>query len=317
MSLDQEKTCHIAQAADICLDLTKGLNESKGVWKQRGVVTDASWSNVSICRLRTLMEADQRQATWNVSISPDDASLSPTEIHAKMLVLCTGSAPTRGPLPVSNVEDIHLDTALSPTKISQVLPQDQALTVGVVGASHSAILVLRNLHNLASSTHPSLRIKWFTRHPLRYAEERDGWILRDNTGLKGEVATWAKDNLEEDKLPSSLVSRHLEKISTTKGDEEEVYKRELADCTHVVQAIGYKVEPLPSLSVEGKAIEPKFDNVSAAFTDAKTGTTVKGLYGAGIAFPERVVDPEGNTEYAVGLFKFMKFLKRVVPEWKS
>lgn len=48
LSLDPEKTCHIAQAADLCLMLTKGLNEEKGVFKQQGRVTDASWSNVSI-----------------------------------------------------------------------------------------------------------------------------------------------------------------------------------------------------------------------------------------------------------------------------
>ena len=58
----------------------------------------------------------------------------------------------------------------------------------MIGASHSAILVLRNLYNLASTTHTKLRIKWLTRHALRYAEERDGWIFQDNTGLKGDVA---------------------------------------------------------------------------------------------------------------------------------
>lgn len=48
LSLDQEKTCHIAQAADLCLMLTEGLDETKAVFKHQGRVTDASWSNVSI-----------------------------------------------------------------------------------------------------------------------------------------------------------------------------------------------------------------------------------------------------------------------------
>jgi len=47
-SLDQENTCHIAQAADLCLMLTKGLDESKGVYKQLGHVSYASWSDVCI-----------------------------------------------------------------------------------------------------------------------------------------------------------------------------------------------------------------------------------------------------------------------------
>lgn len=186
----------------------------------------------------------------------------------------------------------------------------------VIGASHSAILVLRNLYNLARETHPYLRIKWFTRHPLRYAVEKNGWILRDNTGLKGEVATWAKENLEEDRLPSSDVSRFLEKVTTTKEKEQESYLEHLPACTHVVQAIGFHHNELPSLESEGKKLELKFDNDTGSFAD-KEGVKIKGLYGAGIAWPERVVDPEGNVEHAVGLGKFMKFLKRVTPNWSS
>lgn len=36
--MDQEKTCEIAQAANLCLMLSKGLDESKGVYKQAGNV---------------------------------------------------------------------------------------------------------------------------------------------------------------------------------------------------------------------------------------------------------------------------------------
>jgi len=39
--------------------------------------------------------------------------------------------------------------------------------------------------------------------------------------------------------------------------------------------------------------------------------------GVYIAWPNRVTDPEGNVEYAVGLAKFMSFLKEVVPNWKA
>lgn len=42
---------------------------------------------------------------------------------------------------------------------------------------------------------------------------------------------------------------------------------------------------------------------------------VPGMYGAGIAWPERVKDPHGNVEFAVGFKKFMKFVKRVSPAW--
>lgn len=329
LSLDQEKTCHIAQAADLCLMLTKGLNEEKGVFKQQGRVTDASYSNVSISsRLisshlislsNDLIIDHTFQSTWTISVSSSNSASSPVQIDASRLILCTGSSPIDGPLPttVSHLNAIHLDTALSPAKLTTAIPTDTPTQVAVIGASHSAILVLRNLSNLAASTHPQLRIKWFTRHPLRYAEERDGWIKRDNTGLKGEVAVWARANLEPAVLADSPVGLHLTAITTSHADETDTYTRELADCQYICQAIGYKVDALPELRVEGKAVTPVFDNATGGFTAKEDGERLPGVYGAGIAFPERVTDPEGSVEYAVGLFKFMNFLKKVTPGWKA
>lgn len=264
------------------------------------------------------------QSTWTVSITSPTAS-QPTQIDADRLILCTGSSPTSAPLPAAdNLTTLPLDTALSPTLLAQTISSSTPATVAVVGASHSAILVLRNLSNLArSGTHPNLRIRWFTRHPLRYAEERDGgrWIKRDNTGLKGEVAVWARENLEPETLPLSPVSAHLSKVETPGASdpaaEAETYRRELSSCTHLCQAVGYTVDPLPELRVDGRTVDrPRYVHTTGGFEDAETGATIPGLYGAGIAFPERVVDPEGSVEYAVGLFKFMNFLRRVVPEWK-
>jgi alpha-1,3/alpha-1,6-mannosyltransferase len=45
--MDQEDTCHIAQAADLCIMLTMGLDEAAGVDKQLGYVSSAQWSDVS------------------------------------------------------------------------------------------------------------------------------------------------------------------------------------------------------------------------------------------------------------------------------
>jgi alpha-1,3/alpha-1,6-mannosyltransferase len=233
-----------------------------------------------------------------------------------MLVLCTGSHPATGPLPVTDITEIKLDPALKPSLLKSLLPKDTPTTIAVIGASHSAILVLRNLYILASSTHPHLRIKWFTRHPLRYAEEREGWVFRDNTGLKGEVANWARENLEEDVLPSSDVSKYLEKITTTREREERDYHKHLPKCTHVIQAIGYTRNPIPMLKKGVKNLNPEFDSLTGGFKDVQ-GEEVKGLYGAGIAWPNKVTDPEGNVEFAVGLAKFMNFLKAVVPDWRS
>ncbi|RAL67018.1 hypothetical protein DID88_007798 [Monilinia fructigena] len=122
-----------------------------------------------------------------------------------------------GIMTAQGIFSLGLDTCLNPKRLEVVLrgsikkrsDSTEKLIIAVIGASHSAILVLRNIYNLATSPgkeFENIRIKWLTRHELRYAEERDGWIKRDNTGLKGEVATWAKNNLEPDTLPTSKVS---------------------------------------------------------------------------------------------------------------
>jgi alpha-1,3/alpha-1,6-mannosyltransferase len=50
--LNQEDTCHIAEAADLCIMLTKGLDTSKGVDKQIGSVSSAQWSDVGFHSLK-------------------------------------------------------------------------------------------------------------------------------------------------------------------------------------------------------------------------------------------------------------------------
>jgi hypothetical protein len=157
------------------------------------------------------------------------------------------------------------------------------------------------------------------------------WILRDNTGLKGLAADFARAQLEDAVLSTSDAGRVVTKIDTSGGAdaERDMYRAHLPGCSHLVQAVGFTRDPVPELSrggwpltmrpggsrdeeEDGEVLE--FDHVSGGFRDAK-GRAVRGLFGAGIAFPEKVVDPLGNVEFAVGFWKFMKFLKRVVPEW--
>ena len=46
--MDREKTCMIAQAADLCRMMTEGLDERKGVEKQLGRMEKASWNEVCL-----------------------------------------------------------------------------------------------------------------------------------------------------------------------------------------------------------------------------------------------------------------------------
>ncbi|KAF7861888.1 hypothetical protein EAF04_007770 [Stromatinia cepivora] len=313
--LDQEKTCHIAEAADLALMLAKGLTESKGVTRfNNGRVRSASWSDAN---------------GWNIKFSRFEHP--GRSASSDLLFLCTGSRPTVGGLQLEREGPqrqhyLGLDTCLRPSRLANTMRHNlkemsgstRSTTIAVIGASHSAILVLRNLYNAATSLKKDcqVRIKWLTRHELRYAEERDGWIKRDNTGLKGEVATWAKENLEADTLPTSDVSKYLEKVKTSPETEREDYEKHLPACQYVVQAIGFTKNELPTIERDGAPLEITYDHETSGFVDAE-GKTIRGLYGAGIAFPEKVVDPEGTTEYAVGLWKFMKYLKKVAPSWTA
>lgn len=291
----------------------------------RGSVTTANLADsVSLpctpSSFRPTVHTDTRQtSTWNVRIKPQDSKPEgELNIDTPRLVLCTGASPTTAPLPVgdSNIKTLDLDTVLKPSDLMSELPRSEPTTVGVIGASHSAILALLNLLDLARNTHPHLRIKWFTRHALRYAEYMDGWILRDNTGLKGLAAEFARTQLEDEALPTSDAGRYISKIDCSAGKETAQFQTHLPVCQFVVQAVGFRNDPLPQLLRDGHPLvgEPQFDHESGTFSDAR-GRPLPGLFGAGIAFPERVVDPYGNVEMAVGFWKFMRFVQRVCPLW--
>lgn len=309
--LPQEQGCQLSNAADICLMLTSGLQETPGVIVQTGRVASAT--------------LDPSSKSWNVKL---DHSEDITNVQAKRLILCTGSTPLDPILPYepAGLEHINLDDALSPTDLNHKLSSlgPTTTTIAVIGASHSAVLVLMNLSKIGLESKPDLKVKWFTRHDLRYAEYDDSGHVsaRDNTGLKGQAAVWAKDNLETERLHASPVGRVIQKIAYQKGDEEKVYREHLADAQFVVQAIGYAKNALPTLKLaDGEVVEPTFDHDRGIFEYAPAGNgesrQLPGVYGAGIAFPKRIVDQKyGHTEFNVGFMKFMKAVKGWVEGWK-
>lgn len=331
--LDQEKTCHLHYAADMIRGLTDGLIKMDQVHACQGFVTAASLNsrvNTVTAQLSSrygdnnlneskLTNPKTDQAKWTVHVKSSTEDL---QIETARLILCTGSHPTNLPVPIPglSIKTLDLDTVLKPSLLETTLPTKSSTTIAVIGASHSAILALLNLVKLAQSSHPHLRVKWFTRHPLRYAEYMDGWILRDNTGLKGLAADFAREQLEDGVLGTSEAGKVISKVDCSGGKEKEMrmYEEHLPGCEFITQAVGFTRDPLPRLVEEGKgeALSMEFDHESGAFYESVGDKKkIPGLFGAGIAFPQRVVDPYGNVEYAVGFFKFMKFLKKVVPGW--
>jgi thioredoxin reductase len=205
--------------------------------------------------------------------------------HATQVILATGAIPM---IPKYNLAPIiPLEVALD--KIILAKTFDQKLTYAVFGSSHSAIIVIRHLVELGAK-----KIINFHRSPCRYAQEMGDWILFDNTGLKGETATWAKLHIDGE-LPSNLVRYESSDASIS---------QHLPLCDKVIYALG--LERRKSVSINNEENLPH---------DPDTGRIAAGLFGLGIAYPELTTDPLGHTESSVGLWKFMVYLNRVLPLW--
>lgn len=288
--LDREETCQLALAGDMIRLLITGTLERKEVTKLIGEVEEAGY--------------DAGSNRWGVSVAG-------RVISTPRLFLCTGSYPTPATFHErynSDLTVLDLDRCMVKSTLPDLFPSNKNSVVGVIGNSHSGILCCRNLYETAQEGKRDLKILNFHRRGIRYADYRDDGIVFDNTGLKGATADWAKDVMER-----GSNSDILEQIELS--DEDEVYRRYLPTCSHLVYAIGYTRSPLPKLYLGSERIDRKihFDMHTSGFK--RNGKLVPGLHGCGIAFPEEVEDPEGHVEAAVGVAKFFKFTERVKDDW--
>ncbi|KAK3078912.1 hypothetical protein LTS18_006307 [Coniosporium uncinatum] len=284
LSFDQDEGCMLGDAVNVAQLLSDGIRKVPGV-------------DSVTARVRKLR---RERDVWD---------LSEHGITSRKVVLTLGSHPKRFDLvdKYPHLKELDLDITLKPSALRETVPAGSK--VGVIGASHSAVLALKNLYELGN-----VSIVNFHRSPLLYAEYKDGWILYDNTGLKGVAADWAREILAPEN-PNPRLRRI--NLKTDGRADKEIYDRELEDCTHLVSAIGYEMNALPTIEVDGQEVLADFDPLTGRFKEKESQRPLPGLYGAGIAYPERVTDRAGNVESAVGWFKFMRFCKRVAPEWAA
>lgn len=214
-----------------------------------------------------------------------EINLLDSTIYAENVVLATGSEPKS--LSLRGLKEISLETALTPEKLKCCCKYDDV--IAVFGSSHSAILALKTLLEQCNIS----KVINFYQSPLRYAVYLDNWILFDNTGLKGIAADWARENLNgnlPDKLQRELsIDKNLQNF--------------LPQCNKAIYATGFEKRTIP---IEG---------MLSLECNNKNGIIAPGLFGIGIAFPEMVIDPYGNSENSVGLWKFMDYLERIIAIW--
>ena len=118
---------------------------------------------------------------------------------------------------------------------------------------------------------------------------------------QGAAAEFARERLETGHYEKA---GRLQRINTNDHDPAQ----QVAGCSMIVTAVGFQRNALPDITVDGQPL-------ADVRHDPQSGVIVSGsLYGYGIAFPEEIRDPQfGVKESNVGLLKFMKFVRKVLP----
>lgn len=206
-------------------------------------------------------------------------------ISSANVILAVGATPNT--LDYPQLKEIPLEVALDPERLADE-PLENA-TVAVFGSSHSSMIALPHLLR-----QPVAKVVNFYRSPVKYAVYLDDWIFYDDTGLKGRAAVWARENID------GVLPERLERCLVDGPD----FDRKLAECDLAVYTVGLDRRSSPETPQWGQ-LDYNPDN----------GILAPGLFGVGIAFPQRAVDPYGYVEYRVGLKKFMEYLHEVLPLW--
>jgi hypothetical protein len=134
----------------------------------------------------------------------------------------------------------------------------------------------------------------FYRSPTKYAVYLDNRILFDDTGLKGNAAAWARENID------GTYPERLERCWVNSPE----FAEQLQSCSHVVYTVGFSPRELPAT--------PQWGTLEY---DPANGIIAPGLFGVGIAFPEYGIDSFGSGQYRIGLIKFMQRLNSALPLW--
>ena len=216
------------------------------------------------------------------------AQVGDIAIKARHVILATGSHPRE--LNYENLNVIPLDYALDKATLATYVNQDS--TIGIIGGSHSGILIIKYLHELAIK-----KIINLYRSPIVYTYDAGGWNANAFNGLKGSTADFAREVLEGPNPPANIIRAY---------NNEENRKKYLPECDKVIYSVGYEPNPTP--------LTPEHQHLT--YND-KTGVIAPRLFGIGLAFPEYYCDPQGNVDHRVGLTSFMDYAQRIIPQWMA
>lgn len=221
-------------------------------------------------------------------------------LKTKRAILAIGAKPKTLSLPDKHhhISMISPNTAFIQSEIKKYIKQQSNInTVAVIGSSHSAALA--TMHLLKAG----VTVKQFMNKEYKYATPAvtaDGieYTQYDNTGLKGDVAKFTKQLIDDINLHNGPYANKLMRfISEDREELSKLLLENLDDCNHVVATIGYN--PSQTLLINNHPISDfKHNNKTTQFEG------INGLFGIGIAFPQVVKSISGEEEPAVGVEKF-------------
>jgi hypothetical protein len=204
---------------------------------------------------------------------------------AQNTILATGALPLY--LNYPTIEAIAFEDAIDKERLRTQVNLSE--TYAVFGSSHSAIIIIHYLVELGVK-----KIINFYRAPCCYAIDMGDWILFDNTGLKGHAAEWAREHID------GIWPKNLERYTSIEPN----IVRYLPECDKAIYAVGFKQRNTIMMG-----------NYEHMDYNPNVGIIGPGLFGLGIAYPEKKSDPFGSMEMQVGLWKFMTYLTKVLPIW--
>jgi hypothetical protein len=85
---------------------------------------------------------------------------------------------------------------------------------------------------------------------------------------------------------------------------DHTFEESLALCNKAIYAVGFEKRKLPVL-----------EQYEHLHYDDRTGIIAPGLFGLGVAFPQAKINPLGQVDFRVGLWKFIDYLNSILPIW--
>lgn len=229
---------------------------------------------------------------------------------AKKLILAMGATPKK--MKFAETQLIDCNVAFTRSKLGAYLKAHPEIKkVAVIGSSHSAALAVMHLLEMG------VAVKQFMKKPYLFARtvvaaNGTSHTQFDNTGLKGEVAIFTQQLLEDKKNNKGKFAA-MWQPNIYNGT---LLPQDLSLCSHAVIAIGY--EPAATLQINGLPLSAFRHDEQTTQMMRQDGRVLPGIFGIGIAYPSKITAPSGEVEFSVGVTKFWPNLnEKVLTIWKS